>query len=131
VPRGESLALAGDALRRDDELAFAYENPEGKTHLMIFGVDEAGRVFWFHPAWSSENEDPMAVAIEDGRERHELREAIRHHFKGDKLEVHGLFLNRALTVREAEAAVRSRATQSGPVTVPGGIDHVSTFGMSQ
>lgn len=123
--------LASESLQRSDELAFTYQNGSGKTHLMIFGVDEHERVYWFHPAWMSEQENPTAIPIDPSDPRpHELREAIRHRFEGQKLEIHGLFLNAPITVKDAEAAVHRRATGDGPVSIPEGIDHVTLIGIA-
>ena len=50
-----------------DELAFAYRNPTGFTRLMIFGVDDWGDIYWFHPAWTDASQDPVAVPHRRGR----------------------------------------------------------------
>ncbi len=114
----------GGSLRRDDELAFTYRNVDGKPYLMIFGVDEAGRVYWFHPGWTDEREDPKAAKIPTDRGQHELREAVRHRFTGQRLEIHALFLDAPLGVREVERALAERRT------VDGGTDHVVSFTMA-
>ena len=56
-----------------DELAFAYRNPTGFTRLMMFGVDDRGDIYWFHPAWTDATQDPVARA--DRRGRRTLRAA--------------------------------------------------------
>jgi hypothetical protein len=100
---GTAPTPATDTIRRDDELAFAYENPEGKPWLAIFAVDEHGRVYWFHPAWTDATEDPPAIHAETTPGVHELPEAVRHRFEGERLDVHALFLDKPLTVRQIEA----------------------------
>lgn len=106
-------------MSREDELAFTYDNGADKTHLMIFGVDEGGRVYWFYPAWTSETDEPTAIPIEKGHGRHELLEAIKHRYQGSRLTVHGLFLDRAMTVREVESLLKK-----GSLDVPGAVDEV-------
>jgi hypothetical protein len=126
VANGDGITPAMESVTREDELAFSYVNGAGKTHLMIFGVDENSRIYWFYPAWTSELENPRAVPIEaTDRRPHELREAIRHRFAGAKLEVHGLFLDSPMTVREVEAIAQKHETAA----IPDGIDHVITLEM--
>ncbi|MBI5543911.1 MAG: hypothetical protein HY901_08500, partial [Deltaproteobacteria bacterium] len=50
LERGAAVPVQGH-IRASDELAFAYENRAGKQRLMVFGVDEHRRVYWFFPAW--------------------------------------------------------------------------------
>jgi hypothetical protein len=117
------LAGAAPSIARGDELAFQYTNAARKTHLMIFGVDENRRVYWFYPAWTNENENPTAVPIAtDTSEPHELREAIRHPFEGHRVTIHGLFLDRPMTVKEVETTVR--ASETAEIMVSGAIDDV-------
>jgi len=126
------LSTAGASIRRTDELAFDYSNPGGKTHLMVFAVDETRRVYWFHPAWTDENENPTAIPIAmttDQEKRHELREAIRHPFEGHRLTIHGLFVDRPITVREVETLVRT--SESGEIMVTGANDDVIMLEVSQ
>jgi hypothetical protein len=110
---------AGDVLSHGDEVALAYENGSSKSRLMVFGVDEHSHVYWFYPAWTQQTDDPVAVPIATDSERHELPDAIRHKFDGTSLEVHALFTDSPLTVREVEAAV---AKSSGPLSLPGTVE---------
>jgi hypothetical protein len=96
-----------DSVKSGDELAFAYENPEGKPFLAIFAVDEHGQVYWFHPAWTDETQDPPAIEAETTPGVHELREAVRHRWRGSRIDVHALFLDKRLTVRQIEARLAS------------------------
>jgi hypothetical protein len=116
-----------DSLRPDDELAFGYENPLGSPYLMIFAVDEGGRVYWYYPAWLDANENPTAVPIEKGSGVHELGEAIRHPFTGTHVEIHGLFLSAPASVRDVERSLAARPRPSGALTFDGGVDTVITF----
>ena len=40
VPPSKPAVLADDEIDVEDELAFAYENVEGKKYLLVFGIDE-------------------------------------------------------------------------------------------
>lgn len=124
----ERALAVTSSLKHHDELAFAYRNADAKTHLMIFGTDERGRVYWFHPAWTDPSESPTAIPIASDGATHELREAIRHGLEGQRLEIHGVFVDRPITVQEAETAARQRGpTNRGPVVIAGAVDHVTTF----
>ncbi len=122
VPAGSDRPVrAGDTIHDGDELAFAYENPTGKPYLMIFAVDEKDRVYWFHPAWTDAAADPVAIPAENGPSVHELREAVRHRFAGTRIDIHAVFLDKPLTVRQMEAEI-----QVAP-HVPEGVDRVETL----
>ena len=97
--------LADRAIRRDDELAFAYSNPIGKAFLMIFGVDEHRHVYWFHPAWPAGQPAPTAIRAVEGPGPHELPGAIRQALDGRRLNVYAALSDRALDVKAVEAAV--------------------------
>jgi hypothetical protein len=127
VPGSGTAVAAGPSVGAHDELAFAYENPRNEPYLMIFGVDEKRRIYWFFPAWSEESQTPRAIAISSGAEVHELREAIRHPLTGKRLEIHGLFLDRPLDVREIERTLAERSAWSGPLELEGGVDHIVSF----
>lgn len=106
VPRNEKPAPAGARIAADDELAFAYRNPMKYKHLLVFGVDEAQNVYWFHPAWNGKQDPPVAIPIAPGVGPHELGEAVRHELRGRALRVVGLFTNRPISVAEVEQNVR-------------------------
>lgn len=106
----------GAELRADRGLAFAYANIGHKQRLMVFAVDEGRRVYWYHPGWQSPAEDPTAVAIERDDAFHEIPQAIAHHFRGRRLQLYGVFLDRAMSVREMEALVaRAPADEQGRI----------------
>jgi hypothetical protein len=90
-----------------EELAFAYRNPTGFARLMVFGDDEQGGIYWFHPAWTDALTDPVAVPINAGVGPFELPEAIHHGIRGRRLRVVALFTNAALSVSALEKAWRS------------------------
>jgi hypothetical protein len=111
------LALS-DRVRATDQLAFAYTNPTGFRHLLVFGVDEHRHVYWYHPAWRSHDEHPRALAIEDGPAARELPDAIRHDLDGHSLTVYAVFLDDDIPVERVEQLVASRAPGE-PLPLPG------------
>jgi hypothetical protein len=125
VRQGASPTPAGDALQAGDELAFAYENPSAKRRLLVFGVDEHGRVYWFHPAWTRDTDDPVAVPIETDGARHELPEAIRQPFDGARLEIRSVFVDEPVSVRRVEALLQQNP--HGPLPIPGAIETSRTL----
>jgi hypothetical protein len=92
-----------DVVSRGDELAFAYRNELGKDFLMIFGVDGAGQLVWYHPAWTDPADNPRAVPITKQVGFKELPEAVRHSLQGTSLTVHALFMDKPLDVHAVEA----------------------------
>jgi hypothetical protein len=103
IGRGRSPERAdGTPMGRSDELAFAYTNRAGWPYLLVFGADEHGHVYWYHPAWRNADETPRAVAIQTGPEGHELPDATSHDLDGERLHVFGLFSRTPLTTREVE-----------------------------
>ncbi len=101
--------LAGRSIGADDELAFAYSNPQAKPYVMVFGVDEHRRVYWFHPAWLIGAPVPVAIRASAGPGPHELSDAIRHSMDGRKLIVFAVFSDRALDATTVETRVRAAA----------------------
>jgi hypothetical protein len=92
-----------DVVSPGDELAFAYRNEMGKAFLMIFAIDGAGHLAWYHPAWTDPADNPTAVPITKQIGFKELPEAVRHSLQGRSLTVHALFMDKALDVRTVEA----------------------------
>jgi len=109
---GDEAVAVGDAISPDDELAFTYRNPEAKSHLMIFAVDDRREVYWYHPAWTDPESDPAAVAVAPGEGFRELPEAVRHDLRSStKLRVYAYFTDGTTTVRAVERAL---ADQGAP-----------------
>jgi hypothetical protein len=122
VSSGDRLTpILGGSVAREDELAFGYENRNARRRLMIFGIDEAGRVYWYHPAWTDAAQNPVAVPVEPGI--HDLPEAIAQPLLGHRLEIHALFTDDPLDVRSVERELAA----SGRVTRPGVEDVVVPF----
>ena len=104
--KGERESMrVNDVVAPGDELAFAYRNEVGKAFLMIFAIDGAGHVAWYHPAWTDPADNPRAVPITKQIGFKELPEAVRHALQGPRLTVHALFMDKALDVRAVEARV--------------------------
>ena len=120
VSAGKQPTLAQDALQSGAELAFAYENGAAKHRLVVFGTDEHGHVYWFHPAWTTEADDPVAIPIEAGGQRRELPVAIRQPVDGTHLEIHSVFLDEPISVRQVEALLRQHPR--GPLPIAGAIE---------
>jgi hypothetical protein len=96
---------AGSSIRRQDELSFAYANPRGKAFLMIFGVDEQHRVYWYYPAWTDPAAAPTSLAIERTTSPRALPDAVRHDLTGAALDVRAVFTDAPLDVRTVEGLV--------------------------
>lgn len=95
----------GASVSAHDALAFSYQNGAGKKWLMVYAVDAAGRVYWYHPAWEDAALTPQAVAIEPGATWHELPDAVTQPLPVGRLELHALFLDDRLNVKDVEAAL--------------------------
>lgn len=108
VPRGETAVPVVGAIGRSDELAFAYENATPGERLLVYAVDEHRHVYWYYPAWTNASDDPAAVPIEADGRRHELPDAVSHHYDGDHLEVHAVFVDSVTTVKQIEAMLERK-----------------------
>jgi hypothetical protein len=91
-----------DEIRRADELAFAYRAPADARFLLVFGRDEHGHVYWYHPEWTDATRDPASVPIANAPVRHELAAAISHPLDGSVHELCGVFSRDPWPVRDAE-----------------------------
>lgn len=131
VPTGGQPRLATDTIGADDELAFAYENRDGKQRLLVFGVDDQQRIYWYHPAWIDAAANPQAVAIAAGPERRELPEAVAHHLEGRNLQLYGVFTDQPLTVQEVERMIRARERATDPLPIRDAVQHSRLFRISR
>ena len=125
--RPPSLLAEGQGIGRGDELAFAYRNPAQKPRLLVFGVGERRRIYWYHPAWTDPSTSPVAVAIAGGDERHELPEAIAHPIEGRRLRIVALFADRAVSVRDVEALLERQPDLTSPLPLPGAVERSLTL----
>jgi hypothetical protein len=103
---------------RSDELAFAYENPAGWHYLLVFAVDERGRVYWYHPTWQDAADNPRAIAIEPGATRRELSAATRHDLDAAQLRLYFVFTEAALSVRDVESVIAAAPPLAASLAVP-------------
>jgi hypothetical protein len=99
----------GASILAGDELAFAYANPSNRRYLLIYGVDEHGHVYWFHPGWPEGGPPPSAVAARPGAGPHELPEAVRHRFDGRRLRIISVLTDERLDVGAFERDGRALA----------------------
>jgi hypothetical protein len=118
-------AALGDVHEKSDYLIFSYtnlgESPYG--FLMIFAVDEQGRVYWFHPAYTQAGEDPVSVKISRGAERIELREKVRHEYPAGRLWIYGLFTSEPVKVSSIEKMIEA-AARGERIPLPGSAQHI-------
>ncbi|MBF5043151.1 hypothetical protein FGE12_12200 [Aggregicoccus sp. 17bor-14] len=99
-----------------DELAFGYVNPEAKRWLLVYGVDEHGHVYWFHPSWEDPAENPRAIPAQPGAQVHELPEAISHALDGRALTLYGALSDERLSVKQVEQLLREHRPLPGAQT---------------
>jgi hypothetical protein len=85
-----------------EELAFAYLNRAGWSRLLVYAVDGAGRIYWYHPGWADAATAPVAVPIEAGSGLHELPEAIAQPLPHGPVEIHAVFTDDAVSVQSIE-----------------------------
>ncbi|AKQ70159.1 hypothetical protein A176_007071 [Myxococcus hansupus] len=105
VAPGGHTRLLGPTLRPEQELAFAFRNPDAHRFLMVFARDASGRVHWYHPGWTDEASNPSAIPIPAGDTLRELPEAISHPLVPGPLTLHAVFLESPLTVKQMESLV--------------------------
>jgi hypothetical protein len=110
---GQTSVEVEGSIAATDELAFAYMNPAGKKHLMVWGVDDGGAVYWYHPAWTDAADNPTAVPVARARTLTELPEAIAHDLAGEKLSLFALLTDERPSVRDVEGALGKGKTPSG------------------
>ena len=104
VDAGGGARPAGDEIRPDSALVFSYINigPKPFRYLMIFGVDERGECYWYHPAYEDASTNPRAVEIRRGEADVVLAERIEHSLPKGRYVIHAVFMNEARTVAEVE-----------------------------
>lgn len=113
-------------IRRTSELAFAYESTPDYDKLLIFGLDEHGHVYWYHPAWTDPAANPSAIPVATSAGSHPLEEAILHDLDGKTLEIHALFSRQSRNVHEIESMLGGKRAPVGPLVLPSTIDVVSS-----
>jgi hypothetical protein len=103
---GPGRPVLDGVVHHGDELAFAYRNSAGWQRLLVYAVDPAGRVYWYHPGWIDAAAAPVAIPIEPAAERSELPEAIAQPLPVGPVWLHAVFLDEALDVRAVERGQR-------------------------
>jgi hypothetical protein len=101
--------LADGTIAAGDELAFAYANPGGKAHVLVFAIDEHRHVYWYHPAWPEHAPAPAPLPALAGAGPHELPDAIRHALDGRHLDVFAAFSDVPVSIEAVELAARTPA----------------------
>jgi hypothetical protein len=104
-----------DSITPRDEIGFTYRNPSGKKRLLVFASDEHGHLYWYHPAWTRETDDPVAIPIQGGDGSYALAEVVAHEYDGRSLQVHALFTDAALSVKNVEALSKQAAWPAGTI----------------
>jgi hypothetical protein len=116
----------GKKMAPSDELAFSYQNPGAYSHLVVFAVDRANRVYWYHPAWTDPANRPSAISIEAGAQTRELPEAVRHALPPGPLRIYGVFARRSINVADVEGAVTAAAAGAGRLPLEGTVQVMET-----
>jgi hypothetical protein len=125
VGPGEAPVEVRDIVQPSDKLGFAYENHAGKTHLLVFGLDEHGGLIWFIPRSESETGgDERSILIERGPGRHELPGTHTLRVHGNMLRLCGIFTSKPVTTREVADLVHRPRTRLGLLPIRGAIQDV-------
>jgi hypothetical protein len=119
IEHGQVPKTLGQVMRGVDELAFAYANPGAYEKLMVFAVDEHRHIYWYHPEWSNQADDPHAITIAPGAEVREIPAAVSHTFDGRDLTLFAIFSNDDLSVRQIEHMVQKSKSVDEPLPVKG------------
>jgi len=108
-PSGKGEPVHQD-IRRADELAFGYRAPTDTGFLLVFGRDEHGHVYWYHPEWTDATGDPVSISISADPSRHELPAAISHELDGKELELCDVFSRSPFRARDIERRLEQAPT---------------------
>jgi hypothetical protein len=109
-------------LLQGDGLLFTYRN-EGREpyrYLMIFALDAAAEVHWFHPAYEQAGMDPESIPIAATSGDTLLPAVIHHDPAQGPLTFYALFTNGALRTSEVEAWLTTRPPRSSSALAPDG-----------
>lgn len=115
----------GDICRKSDHLIFSYTNLGENPYdfMMVFAVDEQGEVYWFHPPYTQEGDDPSSISISKSVERIELREKVRHDYPEGRLWIYGLFTNAPQKVSSIEKMLTT-TTRGKRIPIEGSAQHI-------
>ncbi len=122
VDASNSQALPlGQIINPRDGLLFSYTNSGTQpfSHLAVFGVDDAGQVFWYHPAYLDAQTDPESIPIRAGVTQEPLNAVVRHVYTGESLRLYAMFSHRPWRVSELEAWVKQAGSgEAAPSPIP-------------
>jgi hypothetical protein len=88
---------------------------------MIFAVDEHRHVYWYHPEWSNQADDPHAISIASGPEVREIPSAVSHTFDGSDLTLFAVFTNDDWSVRRIEQMIQRAKSVDEALPVKNGV----------
>jgi hypothetical protein len=86
---------------------------------MVFAVDEHRHIYWYHPEWTSQADDPHAISIVPGAEVREIPAAVSHTFDGHDLTLFAIFTNEDMSVRQVEHMVQKSKSLDETLPVKG------------
>ncbi|MBW1809652.1 MAG: hypothetical protein JRJ87_15765 [Deltaproteobacteria bacterium] len=99
----------------DDALAFVYDNRLESQHdyLMVLGVSERGRVYWYYPAYQQAGQNPQSIRIEKSKWSVQLPDQVRHQLNPGRLRIFALFTRQALDVEMVESIIKRDLEKQG------------------
>ena len=97
-----------DRLVTGRPIAVAYEDRSSEPfpYLMVFGVDDTGRIYWLFPEYADVNENPLSIDARHDGGYISLPEEVTHDFHPGRVRFYGLFTRSPLDVRRIEADIR-------------------------
>jgi hypothetical protein len=106
-----------DRIAPDDALAFTYRNrPDSRFRfLMVFGVDEVGRVYWYYPQHNDPAANPGSISIDAVPGVVELPEQVAHDLGTGSFRLFGLFSPEPLAVDEVERVAGNALAAAGGI----------------
>jgi hypothetical protein len=101
---GEPSRVTGP-LDRNSALLFSYANlaTPHLGYLMIFAVDSAGEVFWFHPSHAPGGADATSLPVVRSGTHVPIPEVIHHDLALGDVEFYAVFTGEPLHTRDVEA----------------------------
>lgn len=124
--KGTQPQLVGASIHASDELAFAYRSPGRARHLLVYGADEHGHLYWYYPAWEDVADDPPAIAIEASAELRELPDAVGNDLDGHRLFLHALFVSTSVRASAIEHLARA-GDPAAPLALPNAVQSIQVI----
>lgn len=113
---GAARPLPGrGAVHAADRLVFRYANggPDPFGFLMVFGIDAAGEIHWYYPAYETAGGDPPSLPIQRSGGPVSLPDAIEHELAAGPIVFYGVFTRTALRVLDVERRVETTLAVQG------------------